>query len=40
MDDLELYLRNVGVKRWTTRALDRIEWTAVVRGGKAKIEGP
>jgi len=39
MDDLEFYLRNVGVKRWTTGASGRTEWTSVLRGGKARLKG-
>jgi len=39
MDDTELYLKNVGVKRWTTKAFDRTEWTYVIRGAKAKFKG-
>jgi hypothetical protein len=39
VDDFELYLGNMGVKMWITRALDRTEWTSVMRGGKAKLNG-
>jgi hypothetical protein len=39
MDYLELYLRNVGLKRWINRALDGTELISVVRGGKAKLKG-
>jgi hypothetical protein len=39
MDDVKLDLRNMGVKRWRTRALDRREWLSVVREDKAKFNG-
>jgi hypothetical protein len=39
MDDVESDLRNMGVKRWTARALDRKEWASIVREAKDKIEG-
>jgi len=37
MEDAELDLRNVAVKRWRTRGVDRIKWTSVVRETKAKL---
>jgi hypothetical protein len=40
MDNAELDLRNTGVERWRTRALDRREQTSVVRETKAKLKGP
>jgi hypothetical protein len=39
MDDVELGARNMGVKRWRTRASDRTEWSSVVREAKAKLKG-
>jgi len=39
MDDVEPDLKNMGVKRWRTRALDRTEWASVVRAAKAKLKG-
>jgi hypothetical protein len=39
MDDVELDLRNMDVKRWRRRALDRTEWAFVIRKGKAKLKG-
>lgn len=30
--------RNMGVKRWRTRASDRTEWSSVVREAKAKLK--
>jgi hypothetical protein len=38
MDDVELVLRNMCVKIWRKRALDRAEWASVVRKTKAKLE--
>jgi hypothetical protein len=37
--DVELDSRNVGVKRWRTRALDRTQRSSVVREDKAKLKG-
>jgi len=37
MEDGELDLRNMGVKRWRTRGVDRIKWTSVVMEAKAKL---
>jgi hypothetical protein len=31
MNDIELGLRNMGVKIWRTRTLDRTEWASVLR---------
>jgi hypothetical protein len=28
------------VKRWRTKALDRVEWVSIVREAKAKLKGP
>jgi hypothetical protein len=39
MDDVEMDLRNIGVKRWRSRALDRAEWASVVREAMAKLKG-
>jgi transcription termination factor 2 len=33
-------LRKLGVKRWRTKALDRVEWASIVREGKVKLKGP
>jgi hypothetical protein len=37
MDYVELDFRNMGIKRWRTRAFDRTEWTSVMREAKAKL---
>jgi hypothetical protein len=39
MDDIEMDLRNVGLKGLRTRALARTEWVSVVRKAKAKSKG-
>jgi hypothetical protein len=39
MDDVELDLRNMGVRRWRTRTVDRTEWASVVREAEAKLKG-
>jgi hypothetical protein len=33
-------LRKLGVKRWRTKALDRVEWASIIREAKAKLKGP
>jgi hypothetical protein len=38
MDDAELDLRTMGVKRWRTRASDRTEWASVTREAMAKTK--
>jgi hypothetical protein len=38
IDDVESDLRNLDVKRWRSRALDRTEWASNVREAKAKIK--
>jgi hypothetical protein len=39
LDDVELDLRNMGVKRWRTRALYRTEWASIMGEAKAKLQG-
>jgi hypothetical protein len=39
MDYVEVDLRNMGVKRWRTTALDRRGWASVVREAKSKLIG-
>jgi hypothetical protein len=36
MDDVELDLRNMAVKGWRTRAVDKREWAFVMGEAKAK----
>jgi hypothetical protein len=38
VENVNLNLRNRGVKRWRTRALDRTEWASVIREAKAKLK--
>jgi hypothetical protein len=40
INDVEDDLRKLGVKRWRTKALDRMEWASIVRETKAKLKGP
>jgi hypothetical protein len=40
INDMEDDLRKLGVKRWRTKALDRVEWTSIIREAKAKLKGP
>jgi hypothetical protein len=39
IDDVESDFRNMGVKSWRSRALDRTEWASIVREAKAKLKG-
>jgi hypothetical protein len=39
MDGVELDLRNMSVKRWRARALDRTECASVVREAEAILKG-
>jgi hypothetical protein len=39
VDDGELDLINMGVKRWRVRAVDTTEWSSVVREAKAELKG-
>jgi hypothetical protein len=40
INDVEDVLKKLGVKRWRTKALDRVEWASIVRKAKAKLKGP
>jgi hypothetical protein len=40
MDDVESDLRNMGVKRWRTRALDRSESSTIKKEAKGKLKRP
>jgi hypothetical protein len=39
INDVEDYLRKLGVKPWRTKALDRVEQASIVREAKAKLKG-
>jgi hypothetical protein len=38
IDDVEV-LRNMGIKRWRIKALDRAEWATIIKEEKAKLKG-
>jgi hypothetical protein len=38
--DAKYNLRNVGIKRWRMKTLDRVEWASIIKEGKAKLKGP
>jgi hypothetical protein len=38
-DDVEDDLRNMGIKRWRIKALDRVEWASLIKETKAKLKG-
>jgi hypothetical protein len=40
INDVEDDLRKLDVKRWRTKALDRVEWASIIREAKAKQKGP
>jgi transcription termination factor 2 len=40
INDVEDDLRKLGVRRWRTKALDRVERASIIRGAKAKLKGP
>ncbi|KAJ4438301.1 hypothetical protein ANN_14240 [Periplaneta americana] len=40
LDDVQADLTKVGIRRWRTRALDRSDWSDVLREAKAKLQGP
>lgn len=39
MGDVDFDLRNKGVKRWRTTALDRKEWVSVIRETRPDVNG-
>jgi hypothetical protein len=40
INDMEYDLRKLSVKRWRTKALDRVELASIIRKVKAKLKGP
>jgi hypothetical protein len=40
IDDVEDDLRNIGIKRWTIKTLDRVEWASIIKESKSKLNGP
>jgi hypothetical protein len=40
IDDVEDDLKNMGIKRWTIKALDRDDWASIIKEAKAKLKGP
>jgi hypothetical protein len=40
INDVKDDLRKLGVKRWTAKVLDRVEWASIVREVKVKLKGP
>jgi hypothetical protein len=39
-DDTDDDLRNMSIKRWRIKALDRVEWSSIIKEAKAKMKGP
>jgi hypothetical protein len=40
INDVENDLRRLGVKRWRMKALDREEWTSIIKVATANLKGP
>jgi hypothetical protein len=40
INDVEDDLRNVCMKRWRIKGLDRVEWGSIIKEAKAKLKGP
>jgi hypothetical protein len=40
MDDVKEDLRNMDIKRWRIKALDRVERASIIKEAKAKLKGP
>jgi hypothetical protein len=40
INDVEDDLRELDVKRWRMKALEREEWASIIKGAKAKLKGP
>jgi hypothetical protein len=40
LDDVEVDIKVLGVKRWRIKAQDRKDCPAIVREAKAKLKGP
>jgi hypothetical protein len=40
INDVEDDLRKLGVKRWRTKALDRVDCASIIREGTGKLKGP
>jgi transcription termination factor 2 len=40
INDVEDDLRELGVKRWRTKALEREEWASIIKEAKANLKGP
>ena len=40
INDMEDDLRKLGVKWWRMKALEREEWTSIIKEAKAKLKGP
>jgi hypothetical protein len=38
--NVEEDLRNLDIKRWRIKALDRVEWASIIKEAKAKLKGP
>jgi hypothetical protein len=39
LDDVEADLRSRGVKRWTTKVLNREKWASIIKEAEAKLKG-
>ena len=39
-DDVQTDIRTLGIKRWTCKARDRLEWARITKEAKVKLKGP
>jgi hypothetical protein len=39
IDDVEDDLRNMGIKRWRIKMLERVEWASIIKEANAKLKG-
>jgi hypothetical protein len=40
INDVEDDLRELGVKRWRTKTLEREEWASIIKEAEGKLKGP
>jgi hypothetical protein len=40
LDDVEVDIKVIGIKRWIIKAQERKTWSAILREAKAKLKGP
>jgi hypothetical protein len=38
-DEVQTYIRTLGIKRWMYKVQDRLEWARITREAKVKLKG-